>query len=244
MARSARRVPVAPPPPEAVDGGGDEHRHHEEPGDHGDDVLLEQLHQRADVGHGREDVADLGHHVGQEVGVAVGVALQLEHGRPAVVRGRGLTWAYCLPSLGRERARRVREVWSRAHVPLLDPYLTLQVAIAERDVEAAKSAIGDVDPAVAPNLVRVAAEVLGVGSPEGAGHQDDEAPQRPAEPLSAREREIARLVRSGLANRQIAEHLHISVRTVENHVSRVLRKLRLSGRAELTTWTDDGPAVA
>lgn len=181
---------------------------------------------------GHPDAAEIGWQAGEQY-AAAGLVY------PAL-----LTWAYCLPSLGRERAQRVREVWSRAHVPLLDPYLTLQVAIAERDVEAARSVIADVDPAVAPSLVRVAAEVLGVGSPEGAGHQEDEAQQRPAEPLSAREREIARLVRSGLANRQIAEHLHISVRTVENHVSRVLRKLRLSGRAELSAWNDDGPAVA
>jgi len=181
---------------------------------------------------GHPDAAEIGWQAGEEYATS------------GLVYPALLTWAYCLPRLSPERAKRVREVWARAEVPLLDPYLTLQIAIAERDAAAARSVIADVDPAVAPSLVRVAAEVLGVGSPERAGHQGEEAQQRPAEPLSAREREIARLVRSGLANRQIAEHLHISVRTVENHVSRVLRKLRLSGRAELSAWNDDGPAVA
>jgi DNA-binding CsgD family transcriptional regulator len=149
-----------------------------------------------------------------------------------------LSWAFGPPALTPERAHQVRLVWQRADVPLLDPYLTLQVALAEGDVEAGRRAVEKVNPAVAPSLTRAAVEVLGVGTgPEdSAAGADGRA--APAEPLSAREREIAQLVRSGLANRQIAGQLHISVRTVENHVSRVLRKLRLSGRAELTSWQD------
>ena len=62
--------------------------------------------------------------------------------------------------------------------------------------------------------------------------------------LSAREEAVAELAAQGRSNADIAARLHLSVRTVENHVSRVLRKLRLSGRVELTAWNDDGPAVA
>jgi DNA-binding CsgD family transcriptional regulator len=156
-----------------------------------------------------------------------------------------LSWAYGPPSLTPERAQQVRDVWARASVPLLDPYLALQVALAEGDVDAGRRAVGGVDPVVAPSLARAAAEVLGVGAAPAnpaAGADGRVAP--PTEPLTAREREIAQLVRSGLANRQIAGQLHISVRTVENHVSRVLRKLRLSGRAELSSWQDDGAGAA
>ena len=51
--------------------------------------------------------------------------------------------------------------------------------------------------------------------------------------LSAREREVAVLAGHGLTNRQIAERLHVSVRTVESHVYRACSRLGLTDRAEL-----------
>nr|CEL14536.1 putative transcriptional regulator [Kibdelosporangium sp. MJ126-NF4]CTQ88901.1 putative transcriptional regulator [Kibdelosporangium sp. MJ126-NF4] len=51
--------------------------------------------------------------------------------------------------------------------------------------------------------------------------------------LSPREGEIARLVAQGLTNRQIAATVHISVRTVETHVQKILGKLGVSSRAEI-----------
>ena len=54
--------------------------------------------------------------------------------------------------------------------------------------------------------------------------------------LSEREREIADLVAEGLSNRDVADRLHISVRTAENHVSHILVKLGLRSRAQLTRW--------
>ena len=51
--------------------------------------------------------------------------------------------------------------------------------------------------------------------------------------LSAREQEIAELVGSGRTNRQIASELHLSESTVENHLSRIYRKLGISSRAAL-----------
>lgn len=61
---------------------------------------------------------------------------------------------------------------------------------------------------------------------------------RPASPsgLSGRELEVAGLVAYGLANKAIAQRLHLSVRTVESHVRHALTKLGLDNRTQLATW--------
>jgi DNA-binding NarL/FixJ family response regulator len=85
-----------------------------------------------------------------------------------------------------------------------------------------------------------------VFSPRLAGFVLDafsgEAPQ-PLDPeldlLSRREREVLRYIARGYAYKEVAHALHISVKTVETHVSAVLRKLQLSSRYELTRWATD-----
>ncbi|MDN6513738.1 MAG: response regulator transcription factor, partial [Acidipropionibacterium jensenii] len=57
--------------------------------------------------------------------------------------------------------------------------------------------------------------------------------------LSPREREVMRLIARGYAYKEVARELFISVKTVETHVSNVLRKLQLSNRHELTRWATD-----
>ncbi len=57
--------------------------------------------------------------------------------------------------------------------------------------------------------------------------------------LSEREREVMRLIARGYAYKEVASELFISVKTVETHVSSVLRKLQLSSRHELTRWAAD-----
>jgi DNA-binding NarL/FixJ family response regulator len=54
--------------------------------------------------------------------------------------------------------------------------------------------------------------------------------------LTQREREVLRLIARGYAYKEVAKQLYISVKTVESHVSAVLRKLQLSNRHELTRW--------
>lgn len=54
--------------------------------------------------------------------------------------------------------------------------------------------------------------------------------------LAPREREVAALVARGLTNRQVATELSISERTVHTHVGRILRKLGLGSRAQITAW--------
>jgi DNA-binding NarL/FixJ family response regulator len=57
--------------------------------------------------------------------------------------------------------------------------------------------------------------------------------------LSPREREVLRLIARGYTYKEVARDLTISAKTVESHVSSVLRKLQLSTRHELTRWAND-----
>ncbi len=57
--------------------------------------------------------------------------------------------------------------------------------------------------------------------------------------LTEREREVMRLIARGYAYKEVASELFISVKTVETHVSSVLRKLQLSSRHELTRWASE-----
>jgi DNA-binding NarL/FixJ family response regulator len=89
-------------------------------------------------------------------------------------------------------------------------------------------------------IVRVAAGEP-VFSPRLAGYLlDTFSDLLPADPeldlLSDREREVLQLIARGYTYREAGEELFISVKTIESHVSSVLRKLRLSNRAELTRW--------
>jgi DNA-binding NarL/FixJ family response regulator len=57
--------------------------------------------------------------------------------------------------------------------------------------------------------------------------------------LTTREREVLRLIARGYTYKEIARELYISVKTVETHVSSVLRKLQLSTRHQLTRWATE-----
>ena len=61
--------------------------------------------------------------------------------------------------------------------------------------------------------------------------------------LTTREREVLRLIARGFAYKQVASRLSLSVKTVETHVSAVLRKLQLSNRHELARWASDRKIV-
>ena len=55
-------------------------------------------------------------------------------------------------------------------------------------------------------------------------------------PLSRRESEVATLVAQSLSNREIADRLFLSERTVESHVRAILAKMNFTGRTEIATW--------
>jgi DNA-binding NarL/FixJ family response regulator len=69
-----------------------------------------------------------------------------------------------------------------------------------------------------------------VNSPEPLYSADD------IDVLSPREQEVMRLIARGYSYKEVASELFISIKTVETHVSAVLRKLQLSNRGELARW--------
>lgn len=97
------------------------------------------------------------------------------------------------------------------------------------------SAIGRVATGDAVFSPRLAGFVLDAfaGSIEVASVDED------LDRLSEREREVMRLIARGYAYKEVARELFISVKTVETHMSSVLRKLQLSSRHELTRWAAD-----
>ncbi len=78
---------------------------------------------------------------------------------------------------------------------------------------------------------RLAGFVLDAFSSAPSPVTDDEMDR-----LSPREQEVLQLIARGYTYREIASRLFLSVKTVETHVSAVLRKLQLSNRHELTAW--------
>src|ERR671931_632069 len=100
------------------------------------------------------------------------------------------------------------------------------------------------DAATVEDAVRRVADGDAVFSPRLAGFVLDAfaggLPEREVDPqldqLTAREREVLRHIARGYLYKEIAQRLSISTKTVEAHVSAVLRKLQLSNRHELSRW--------
>jgi DNA-binding NarL/FixJ family response regulator len=84
---------------------------------------------------------------------------------------------------------------------------------------------------------RLAGFVLDAFAQGGAGRAASLDPE--LDQLSPREREVLRLIARGYTYKEVARDLSISAKTVESHVSSVLRKLQLSTRHELTRWATD-----
>lgn len=147
---------------------------------------------------------------------------------------------------GKAIIERVRVEWPDA------VFLALSVSDAAEDVVAVIRAgargyvTKTIDPAGLVDAVRRVHDGDAVFSPRLAGFVLDAfSGQLPPtsdpelDQLSAREQEVMRLIARGLTYREVASRLHLSVKTIETHVSAVLRKLQLSNRHELTAWAVD-----
>ena len=108
-------------------------------------------------------------------------------------------------------------------------YVTKSISAEDLGVAIARVAEGD-----AVFSPRLAGLVLDAFAGQGEEPVDPELDQ-----LTPREREVLRLIARGYAYKEIALELSISIKTVETHVSAVLRKLQLSNRHQLTRWATD-----
>ncbi|UOQ90442.1 response regulator transcription factor [Agromyces endophyticus] len=100
------------------------------------------------------------------------------------------------------------------------------------DVSRAVHAVASGDAVFSPKLAGFVLDAFGAAVGETAQASDE------LDRLSAREQEVMRLIARGYAYKEVAAELFISTKTVETHVSAVLRKLQLSSRHELTAWAN------
>jgi DNA-binding NarL/FixJ family response regulator len=109
-------------------------------------------------------------------------------------------------------------------------------SISAEELVAAIHRVADGDAVFSPWL---AGFVLDAFTSRAGGAAGDAAPGRldpELNALTAREQEVLLLIARGYTYKEVAGRLHLSVKTIETHVSSVLRKLQLSNRNELTRW--------
>jgi len=104
-------------------------------------------------------------------------------------------------------------------------------AISGEELTEAVHRTADGDAVFSPRLAGFVLDAFRAGEPVGSDAE--------LETLTAREREVLQLIARGYRYKEIAARLHLSVKTVEAHVSSVLRKLQLSSRHELTRWAHE-----
>jgi DNA-binding NarL/FixJ family response regulator len=113
-------------------------------------------------------------------------------------------------------------------------YVTKSISAAE--LADAVRRVADGDAVFSP---RLAGFVLDAFSSSPAAPDDAPVQDEDLDRLTARERDVLRLIARGYTYKEVAAELFISGKTVETHVSSVLRKLQLSNRRELSRWAAD-----
>ncbi len=170
---------------------------------------------------------------------------EAEDGEAAVDMARSLRPDIVLMDLsmpvldGVEATRRIKRVAPQIKV------LILTVANCERRVAEALAAgadgyalkkLGHDELMAAITAVRSGKHYLGPGLNEEAVREYLDGADTVAVALTAREREVLRLIAQGLKNREIAETLSIAIKTVETHRTKIMQKLDLHNSAELATY--------
>jgi DNA-binding NarL/FixJ family response regulator len=140
---------------------------------------------------------------------------------------------------GVEATRRLVAAGTRARVLVLTTFDLDEYVYAAIRAGASGFLLKDVEPAELVDAIRVVAAGNSLFGPAATerlvarfAQEPDPAATRNLDGLTDREREILRLMASGLSNAELAERLHLSETTVKTHVSSVLRKLRVRDRVQ------------
>ncbi len=107
--------------------------------------------------------------------------------------------------------------------------------ISGEELTSAIERVAEGDAVFSPRLAGFALDAFRAGEQVGGNTELDE--------LTPREREVLQLIARGYMYKEIAARLSLSVKTVESHVSSVLRKLQLSSRHELARWATQNRLV-
>jgi DNA-binding CsgD family transcriptional regulator/tetratricopeptide (TPR) repeat protein len=171
--------------------------------------------------------------ISQELGNGVLAAEGLDIlGKLAVTRGEPAQAARLFGA-----ANHLRETVDAALTPYTRSELERYVSAARERLDRAAWEAAWEEGRAAP-VESVVGHVLTQEEPDTSKSPGPEHPTVAAQPavLSRREREVAALVAQGHSNRRIAQELYLSERTIENHVSKILRKLERTSRTEIATW--------
>ena len=169
--------------------------------------------------------------------------------------GNWMSGAYCLEGFAglagaRGQGERAARLWGAAEAlrkTIGDPLSSEGHLYFERSMVAARVQLGEAawEAALAEGRAMKLEEAVEYAlseddSPMIASRTPEQTPATAPRPsaLTRREQEVAKLVARDLTNRQIAEELVLSERTVENHVRNILKKLRLSSRSEVAAWVE------
>ena len=156
-----------------------------------------------------------------------------------------------MPELdGVEATRRLIESGSSARILVLTTFDLDEYVYAAIRAGASGFLLKDVEPAELVDAIRVVAAGNSLFGPAATerlmarfAHEPEPAAVRSLEELTDREREILRLLATGLSNAELAEQLHHSETTVKTHVSAVLRKLRVRDRVQAVIAAYDAGLV-
>jgi non-specific serine/threonine protein kinase len=174
---------------------------------------------RAALAEGVPAVVESGDRFGISLGLGALVMLALATSRPRLAL----------------RLTGVRDEFERFHEVAGPPPLRL---LTDQLLAPVRSKLG----AAVSDAVRDDGRAMTVDEAVAAVLADDV--ETPWQGLTRRETEVAGLVAAGLTNREIAERLVLSLRTVETHIDRILTKLGFRSRGQLTAWAHEHGLMA
>ncbi len=149
---------------------------------------------------------------------------------PKIIAASPHSRVIILTSFG-EEDRLLPAIRAGAHGYLLKDIAPTDLVQAVRAAYAGKVQL---HPDVARTLMAVVGREVPPGNPERESRQGNK--ETSAEELTARETDVLRLIAAGLNNREIADKLVISEKTVKTHVSSILGKLGLEDRTQAAIY--------